>query len=128
MVYVDNRTKAQAIATYLRSQLRKSPAGKDLGPEQLERAVSVFTAIVPVKKRKTMVPQFMDGTRRILICSEVAGMGLDFRNVERVCQFGIPGHLTISDVVQRVGRAARDPHSTGAGFIFVPENLIYGDR
>ncbi|KAK3804519.1 MAG: hypothetical protein J3Q66DRAFT_291122 [Benniella sp.] len=44
---------------------------------------------------------------RLLFATEAVGMGCDLDNVVRVVQFKLPS--TILSLVQRLGRAARDP-------------------
>jgi hypothetical protein len=67
-------------------------------------------------KRQCMVA-FRRGEIRILISTEAAGMGCDISDVVRVVQVGRP--KSISSLVQRLGRAARDPTMQGFGIICV---------
>ncbi|KAI7816640.1 hypothetical protein BC939DRAFT_381373, partial [Gamsiella multidivaricata] len=56
-------------------------------------------------------------TLYVLLSTEAAGMGCDISDVVRVVQYGYPNN--ISTLVQRLGRAARDPHISGSGILLV---------
>ncbi|KAG9063273.1 hypothetical protein KI688_004877 [Linnemannia hyalina] len=51
--------------------------------------------------------------------TEAAGMGCDVRDVARVIQFGCWWKNTLVTLVQRLGRAARDPEIQGTGILLI---------
>lgn len=130
IIYVDSRASAQGIANYLRRVFKSTKGGSTMTRTELKKVFSVFTAIIPSHLRDQRMASFMEGDTRILICTDAAGMGMHVKNVERMVQFGIAKYLTISDLVQRVGRCARDAAygDYGAAFIFVQDKYIYEDR
>lgn len=128
LVYVDARAKAQGVANHLRSVLGQSRAGKGMSQSELDGCIGVYSAIISPYNRDILMANFRRGDVRILVCTDACGMGLDIRDVERVAQFGITANLTISDLVQRIGRCARLDQIEGAAFVFVPERYVYQDR
>lgn len=130
LVYVDSKNKAQGISSYLKRVLRETFNSKSIPytEREIHSSVGVYTAVVPQRKRDKLIEVFKTGDCQILICTDAAGMGMDIRTVTRVVQFGISKHLTISDLVQRVGRCARDPKIHGVGLVMAQQSLFYGDR
>ncbi|KAF9300717.1 ATP-dependent DNA helicase sgs1, partial [Podila horticola] len=64
---------------------------------------------------------FKSNSASILLATEAAGMGCDISNVLRVVQYGFPDSL--SSMVQRLGRAARDPQLWGIGILLAPNTI-----
>ncbi|RPA71414.1 hypothetical protein BJ508DRAFT_218046, partial [Ascobolus immersus RN42] len=128
LLYVDYRAKAQGIAIHLRQQLGKTPAVDGISAKEIESTIGVYSSIIPPPIRDHLFKRFRKGEVRILVCTDACGMGMDIHNVERVVQFGITESLTISDLVQRIGRCARGKDINGAAFIFIQEKYIYVDR
>jgi superfamily II DNA helicase RecQ len=117
MMFVDNRTDAQHIATYLRTQL----------PDQDDvlTAVRVYTAGYPPNTRSASMELFLAGDCRIMVCTDAARMGMNIPNVEIVIQYRLTENVTLADVWQRLGRCARDPSIKGLGLILVDEKYIF---
>jgi hypothetical protein len=69
-------------------------------------------------RRWAVMAAFRAGVCRILFATEVAGMGVDFPTVERVIQWRIGPHMTIASLLQRMGRACRQPNSQGVFLLF----------
>lgn len=133
LVYIDSKAKAQGIAIYLRKALKsqlRSLEGTQyrFQHEDVSCAIAMYSAIILPARRDRIMHDFKLGKIRILICTDAAGMGMDIRTVNRVVQFGVPKHLTISELVQRIGRCARQEDIKGAAFVLVEDNYIYGNR
>lgn len=56
-------------------------------------------------KRLGALQKFTNGSRSILICTDIASRGLDIPSVDIVINFDLPGHG--KDYIHRVGRTAR---------------------
>jgi superfamily II DNA helicase RecQ len=116
MIFVDNRTDAQHIATYLRTQLPDR--------DDALTAVRVYTAAYPPNTRSASMELFLTGDCRIMVCTDAAGMGMNIPNVQIVIQYKLTENVTLADVWQRLGRCARDPSIKGLGLILVDEKYI----
>ncbi|RPA79390.1 P-loop containing nucleoside triphosphate hydrolase protein [Ascobolus immersus RN42] len=119
MIYCDDRTKAQHIARYMRSKLSK----RGLDP----RAVAVYTGYYDDKTRSVTMKRFRTKQCNILICTEAAGMGLNIREIEVVIQYRIPEFMTLSDLMQRIGRAGRDKSIEAIAFVMVDSKYLLGN-
>ena len=64
------------------------------------------------------------GRARIMIASSAWGMGVDDPDVERVIQWGVKKLENLDTVVQRFGRAGRNPGVQGACFLFTEAKFI----
>ncbi|KAF9150494.1 ATP-dependent DNA helicase Q4, partial [Actinomortierella ambigua] len=58
--------------------------------------------------KSAVMRRFIEGDIKVLISTEAAGMGCDVKDVSRVVQFKVPKTMTMSTLVQRLGRAARN--------------------
>jgi len=61
---------------------------------------------------------------RILFTTEVAGMGIDFPYVERVIQWRVGAHLSISAVLQRLGRGSRSLGMQGVFILYHSRSYV----
>ncbi|KAF9117428.1 ATP-dependent DNA helicase sgs1 [Mortierella sp. 14UC] len=68
-------------------------------------------------KEATMI-KFIKGDIHVLLATEAAGMGCDIADVIQVIQYGFPRDMP--SLVQRFGRAARDPKIQGFGILYAP--------
>merc|ERR1711981_1489647 len=75
----------------------------------------------PQVARTAALAAFKDGTKPLLIATDVAARGLDIPNVEYVINYGFP--VTIEDYVHRIGRTGRAGKDGIAHTFFT-----YGDR
>ncbi|KAJ7274042.1 hypothetical protein C8J57DRAFT_1314365 [Mycena rebaudengoi] len=65
---------------------------------------------------------FMDGTYRIICCTEATGMGCNVPDVKITVIIGSPKcPRSLSIVVQRWGRTARRPETIGTCIFLVPK-------
>ncbi|RPA73616.1 hypothetical protein BJ508DRAFT_197957, partial [Ascobolus immersus RN42] len=71
------------------------------------------------KSRTTTMKRFRNKECNILVCTEAAGMGLNIRQIEVVVQYRIPEFMTLSDLMQRIGRAGRDRSIQATAFVLV---------
>ncbi|KAI7825317.1 P-loop containing nucleoside triphosphate hydrolase protein, partial [Gamsiella multidivaricata] len=111
IVYFESRNETVTAMRYLQGleALESSATKKD---------ITLYHALMSEDyKRKTM-EAFRQGNIRLLLSTEAAGMGCDINDVDRVVQVRCP--TSISSLVQRLGRAARDPKRQGLGILLVP--------
>jgi superfamily II DNA helicase RecQ len=59
---------------------------------------------------------------RILVATDAVGMGMDFPNVEVCIQFDVPDNIDI--LLQRLGRAGRNPKLKAYFVWFIPSKLL----
>jgi superfamily II DNA/RNA helicase len=80
----------------------------DLLPSRLRGlypfAIADLSTALSEPRRLRVLRAMRSGTCRILIATELAGMRVDFPDVERVIQWGVPPTLTIGALWQRFGR------------------------
>ncbi|KAF9124522.1 ATP-dependent DNA helicase sgs1, partial [Linnemannia schmuckeri] len=93
------RNDVQDVRDYLRS-LRGTVANDQ------RDIIKSFHSLYTDEYKSTTLKHFREGRIKILLSTEAAGMGCDIDDVVRVIQFKEPS--TISCLVQRFGRAARD--------------------
>ncbi|KAI7818765.1 P-loop containing nucleoside triphosphate hydrolase protein [Gamsiella multidivaricata] len=105
IVYFDSRAECANAQTYLRR----------LAPENLRKRIGVYHAGKSDERKELVMKRFTNNNYWILLATEAAGMGCDISDVVRVVQYGIPSSL--STLVQRIGRAARDPNLEGEGIL-----------
>lgn len=101
-------TRTRDTAGYLAGYLQKH----DLP------AVGMHGAM-PQRERDRNLSSFREGSRRILVATNVAARGLDIRGIEHVINFDVPEDPR--DYVHRVGRTARGD-ATGEAYTLVAPN------
>jgi len=74
--------------------------------------------ILTQKRRWIVINAFSKGLCRILFATEVAGMGIGFPSIERVVQWRLGPTLSISSIMQRLGRASRRQGTQGVFLLF----------
>ncbi len=67
--------------------------------------VSEIHSNLSFSQRKTALASFKNGTKRILVATDVAARGLDIKDIELVLNFDLPDNS--EDYVHRIGRTAR---------------------
>lgn len=108
IVYFQSRNAVELAAVYLRGLVGKEN-------------VLVYHAFKSEEYKSVNMDAFRGNSAPILLATEAAGMGCDISNVLRVVQFGFPD--SISSMVQRLGRAARDPQLYGVGILLAPKTI-----
>ena len=102
IVFVDNRKIVWDLTTYLLDRIDATYSGHEfLG------LVRDYSTIMSLEHRNNVLEDFAEGSVRILICTEAAGMGVDIPDVRRVVQWGAPTFINLSTIWQRMGRAGR---------------------
>ncbi|KAI0806299.1 P-loop containing nucleoside triphosphate hydrolase protein [Irpex lacteus] len=133
-LYVDNiNTGSQIIdhlSSLLRSRLQSDPSHSHpnhppssgggrtgqcslLGPG----IIRPFNATLSKEYRNIAMAKFREGDIRILVCTDAAGMGINVSDVDVVVQWKLPA--TLSNFIQRAGRAARGRGRKGLAVLLV---------
>ncbi|KAH9839458.1 P-loop containing nucleoside triphosphate hydrolase protein [Rhodofomes roseus] len=112
-LYVDNIETGNDIIDHLGSILRqRNPALYELG------VIRPFNATMSADYRTHAMAAFRNNRPvRILVCTDAAGMGCNVPDVDRVVQWKLPA--TLSNFIQRAGRAARARNRTGIAILLV---------
>jgi superfamily II DNA/RNA helicase len=96
--------------------------------EQHPLAVAELSTALSDERRERVLHAMRSGECRILVATEVAGMGVDFPTVERVIQWTIPTTLSLSTLWQRFGRCARAATEQGVAILFHTKSNIIPDE
>ncbi|EAU85201.2 ATP-dependent DNA helicase recQ [Coprinopsis cinerea okayama7 len=117
LVYGDNVQEGPVIADNIDDKL----------PEEWRRRglVRPFNAGFSQAYREKVLRLFKLGIVRVLVCTDAAGMGCDLPKVELVVQWKMPD--SISTFVQRAGRAARSPGTSGMAVLLVEKSAYNVD-
>ncbi|KAJ3884154.1 P-loop containing nucleoside triphosphate hydrolase protein [Lentinula edodes] len=75
-----------------------------------------------LRSKRRVMQEFRDGEIKILLTTEVAGMGCDLPHVQHVVQFMVPKSLSIW--LQCAGRAVRDRCLSGEVFLLVQPTVF----
>ncbi|PSS06546.1 hypothetical protein PHLCEN_2v3676 [Hermanssonia centrifuga] len=95
IIYVNSRDLAADAWEHLADQL----------PSHLQEQIAYIHAMRSPRAKEYVMTRFRAGEINILCATEVAGMGLDIPDVDRVIQYMLP--KTLSEWVQHYGRAGR---------------------
>lgn len=79
----------------------------------------------PSEYREGVIKKVMDGRIRYLVCTDVAGRGIDFKNVDLVINYDFPRE--IDTFVHRAGRTGRSIDGTCISFLGQEDVPIYKD-
>lgn len=90
LVFVNTKYIADKVANFLN--------GNDF-------TVALLTGDIPQKKRLALLKEFADGTRRVMVATDVAARGLHIPDVSHVINFDLPQDS--EDYVHRIGRTGR---------------------
>jgi superfamily II DNA/RNA helicase len=83
-----------------------------------------YSSTDEVKKAETL-KMIKSGEARIVLCTDSLSLGVDIRDIEIVVQWGVTGRLLLNSLVQRIGRAARDPKVQGVAVVFAPKAILH---
>jgi len=111
IVYVESRLKTMEICDYLRTLVPSADWSK----------ISPYHALIDEETKGAIMDEFKQGRIRILVATEAAGLGCDIPDISRVVQFKCP--MDLMTLVQRLGRAARNPELQGLGILLVPHSF-----
>ncbi|KAI0321600.1 P-loop containing nucleoside triphosphate hydrolase protein [Amylostereum chailletii] len=106
-IYADNIDTGAEIIDHLRERL----------PQDLWDAIRPYNAVHGHEYRRRAMAGFRSGEIRILVCTDAAGMGCNVPDIDVIVQWKLPEKL--SSLVQRAGRAARNPTRTGLMVLLV---------
>ncbi|KAF8154045.1 P-loop containing nucleoside triphosphate hydrolase protein [Crassisporium funariophilum] len=95
-------------------------------PPHLRRFVDCLHARRSPKAKRRSMRRFRQGKTRILIATEVAGMGADISDIEQVVQFGVPASLSVW--IQRAGRAGRSPDINAQAILLYEQSMFKQKR
>jgi RecQ family ATP-dependent DNA helicase len=115
IVYFDTRVDPHKVAEYLIEQA--TPDKKD--------KIAIVHSLMSDDHNGMIMDQFRNDEILLLLSTEAVGMGCDIGNVLRVVQYGLPRNIT--SLVQRLGRAARNPQLHGLGLLLVPSGIQITD-
>ncbi|KAJ7319128.1 P-loop containing nucleoside triphosphate hydrolase protein, partial [Mycena albidolilacea] len=76
-----------------------------------------YNAALSKEYRKKAMEKFKEGTVRILVCTDAAGMGCNIPDIDVVVQWKLPSSVSV--FVQRAGRAARAYGRTSIAILLV---------
>ncbi|KAI0075723.1 P-loop containing nucleoside triphosphate hydrolase protein, partial [Panus rudis PR-1116 ss-1] len=111
-IYVDNIKEGSKMIDHLYDVLRtRNPALADEG------IIRPFNAVLSHEYRTKAMSCFREGSIRILVCTDAAGMGCNIPDIDIVIQWQLPA--TLSNWVQRAGRAARGHGRKGLAILLV---------
>ncbi|KAI0683129.1 P-loop containing nucleoside triphosphate hydrolase protein, partial [Cytidiella melzeri] len=96
IVYVNSRDLAKVVCEHLQSKL----------PTEYHHQIDFIHSLQHPLAKKCTMRLFREGAIKILIATEVAGMGMDISDIRRVIQFKVMS--TLSKWMQHFGRAGRD--------------------
>ncbi|KAG0012144.1 ATP-dependent DNA helicase sgs1, partial [Podila clonocystis] len=105
IVYFQSREESEAAGKYLRT----------LVPLHMRDKIAAYHSIKSEGRKAFVMDSFRSNRILILLSTEAAGMGCDISDVLRVVQYKCPSSL--STLIQRIGRAARDIHLRGIGLL-----------
>lgn len=109
IIYFESRNETVEAADYLQSMV----------DDENKKKIAPYHAISSSRHKKTTMDQFRDGEVLVMTATEAAGMGCDINDILRVVQFKCPSSITC--LVQRLGRAARDPNLKGHGILLTSD-------
>ena len=109
--YIEQGEKVLTYFPY-RSQVDQMYA---LVPDNQHMRIRRYHGQIPSAERKMTERDYKSGTAMGLVCTKAFGMGIDVGDITHVIHFAPTG--TLSDYVQEIGRAARNPKIQGIAHI-----------
>ena len=132
MIFVDSRPMVCALTDYLLKNLSlawiRSYMDPSDAPAPPEDVVADYTTILSQERRTQVLAKFYEGTCRVIVCTDAAGMGIDIRDVQRVIQWKATSILNLASYFQRVGRAGRDASYDSVAIFFHQSSLAQLDN
>ncbi|KAI0651872.1 P-loop containing nucleoside triphosphate hydrolase protein, partial [Trametes meyenii] len=125
-VYVDNIALGGEIIDYLDDKLASrflanTRSGRRCRARSLRQGlIRPFNATLSQHYRDLTMAHFRQGSIRILVCTDAAGMGCNIPDIDRVVQWKLPA--TFSNFIQRAGRAARGRDRQGLAVLLVEKS------
>jgi superfamily II DNA/RNA helicase len=114
VVFIDSRPDAKRVCDEFWKLI--PPEWKD--QREFKYIFAECSTISTPKRHWVIMNAFKQGLCRILFATEVAGMGIDFPSVERVIQWRVGPNLSISGILQCLGRASRRSGTQGVFLLF----------
>jgi len=115
-IFVDSVLSARRVAIALRRKFRKKRLNEDT-----KVLVRTYYSSIDLPMKQKTHELIESGDARIVICTDSLSLGVDFPDIERVIQWGVDEKLDLNTLVQRIGRAARDPEVQGIATIYAPK-------
>ncbi|KAJ3540607.1 hypothetical protein NM688_g6204 [Phlebia brevispora] len=118
-IYVDNIATGNEIIDHMTELLAKRTGS----PTDVQQGwIRPFNSNLSHEYRQEAMDRFRDGTIRILVCTDAAGMGCNMPDVDLVVQWKLPA--TFSTFIQRAGRAARGRNRHGLAVLLVERSAF----
>ncbi|KAL1707087.1 P-loop containing nucleoside triphosphate hydrolase protein [Schizophyllum commune] len=116
-VYADNIQVGIEIEDHL----------EDLLPDNLQSigVIRPYNAAFSKEYRAEVMRLFREGTVRVLVCTDAAGMGCNIPDIDLVVQWKLT--TSLSSFVQRAGRAARGRDRVGLAVLLVEPSAFLVD-
>ncbi|KAJ6618432.1 P-loop containing nucleoside triphosphate hydrolase protein, partial [Mycena sp. CBHHK59/15] len=119
-IYADNIATGVEIIDHLTGLL---PPGMRDVVQGYDAPFRPYNAALSKEYRRKAMTLFKEGTIRILVCTDAAGMGCNIPDIDVVVQWKLPASMSL--FIQRAGRAARARGRTGLAILLV-EPSAYG--
>ncbi len=116
MIFVDLIDNAIKMAKYLRSRLLESIRNDG---KKADVIIRTFSANLLTTSRTKFLVDLRSGDTRIWICTNCAGMGINFPDIRHIVQFMISDYIMLLELLQRLERGGRDVSSLAVALIFV---------
>ncbi|KAF8593383.1 P-loop containing nucleoside triphosphate hydrolase protein, partial [Ceratobasidium sp. AG-I] len=116
MLFMESKELCQKAALFLRRRL----------PPDLEHKVVWVHADMSRDHNQKALARLRSSEIYGVVCTDVAGMGIDIPDVELVVQYQLP--VSLSVLWQRLGRAARDPKRHARGVVLVEKKHFEEDK
>ncbi|KAA8913111.1 P-loop containing nucleoside triphosphate hydrolase protein [Sphaerosporella brunnea] len=109
MVFVDNIDEAHKIYLWLAAR------AKHFWAERADSVIRPYSSNLEAATRDRFMNAFRDGSTRILICTDAAGMGLHVPDVKIIVQWKLR---------RRLGRAGRDTRIAAISIVFADSQFF----
>ncbi|KAI0845842.1 hypothetical protein F5Y00DRAFT_161033 [Daldinia vernicosa] len=119
IVFIDNFNRLIGARHYLLNVA----IGLGLSPDEAASLIRAYHDVhTRPNDRKRLFNDFAkeDSRCRIILATVSRGMGMDFRNVKRVVQYGPIASGNLADLIQRFGEAAQDAETQSTAYFFPP--------
>lgn len=119
LVFVDSCRAARDIARQMRGRLRQV-----LPSANSHNAIRTYYSSIDDAKKEETHTLLRNSKARLVICTDSMSLGVNISDIERVIQWGVCNKLDLKTLVQRMGRAARDPELQALAVIYAPKSLL----